>query len=206
MKINNTNTEYSIKQKNNLQKKVIAGGIIISSLFIALATVNLKTATNTKQNTNQVEIESGDEGYDYYSMKYDEALGDINEEDYDEEFIDIYNHSKCIINGEEYDIQELYLVKLEDNSIHLIKAGDNRVDILTKKSFDSKRKAIMRFRNSTIFYKLYTSGMIKDSVLSIDSNKLNEYISNWDGSEHYEIPELAAEKKAHDAYTKKYGR
>ena len=46
---------------------------------------------------------------------------------------------------------------------------------------------------------------INNNVINLDNNILKEYINGWNGEKHYEIPELEADKQAHEAYVKKYG-
>ena len=206
MKVNNTNNDYTIKKKKNIQKKYLAGGIIISSLFISLATTNLSRNIVNNNDNIKTERELGEEKYNYYSKKYLEALKELNNKEYDDKFLDIYSNGKYIINGKEYNTKEIYIVQAGDNSIHLLGPESNDIDILTGKTFDQKRKTIMCFREASIFYEMYKAGIINDTTINIDNNTLKQYISNWDGKEHYETQELEAEKKAHDAYTKKYGR
>ena len=146
----------------------------------------------------------GNEKYSYYSEQYINAISG-SDYDFDEDFVNIYRNGKYFINDDEYGIKEVYIVKLENEEYHLIKAGDNKRDIITGDSFNDKPVLICCFRDSDVFYKLYEMSQINsDKIL------LNDFIKNfiilWNGMKHEEVPELRADSIAKENYRRKFGK
>ena len=196
-------------------KKLMLGKMTISSLFI-FSTVGMPVVNANKvDNLNKVVSEIDDsnneyeqsncEGYSFYHMTYSDAINSLNDNDFDQKFQDIYLNGKYIINDIEYDIKEVYITKLDDESVHIYKAGDNRKDIITNQTFTGKNKKICCFRDSSIFYELYEANIINDTDIKLDINNINQ-ISNWDGIKSDKTKNLMAEKIAKEEYGRKYGK
>ena len=176
---------YALIKENKIKKIIISGTVI--SLFILTLDNNI------------IAKDDGQERYNYYSSSYIDAYSNINDE-FDDNFIDIYNNGKYILNDKEYNIKEIYLVKMDDGTIHLIKAGENKIDLLTNNTFVGKKESIVCFRDTSVFYELYLSGKIQKEI-----NLKNIIINDWDGLKHQQTKELKADDIATKKYRTKYG-
>ena len=198
-----------IVEVKKVAKKVILGNLTISSLFI-FGTTGM-TTREAKDESKIVSEEVDDvkrsncEEYSFYHRTYSDAFNDLNDEDFDQVFQDIYINGKYIINGVEYDIKEVYITKLDDESIHVYKAGDNRKDVITNQIFAGKNKKICCFRDSSIFYELYENNIINSNEIILDINNIEE-INNWDGTKSDKTKHLMAEKITKEEYGRKYGK
>jgi len=199
MKIQNTEKSYKIVKINEISTKNIIEGIVAFSLLESWINFHLKKMENEQK------FKEGEAMHGYYSIAYINALKQLNVKDYDEAFIDIYKNGHFNIDGTEYGIAELYLSETQDGNIYLIKAGENKTDILSKTDFNSKRLTIVDLRDSSIFYKMYKAGIIKDKEIKLTIEQLKEYINEWDKKRHYEIPELKAKKEASAKFQERYG-
>ena len=208
MKLNNTNNNYSIISKNENNKRyIISSGIVVTSLLISLS-LNIKNSNNTHviNQANESSVSEVDDGYAYYTGQYMKSLEKMNMDEFDDNFIDIYKYGKYTINNNTYDIKEIYIVKCEDETIHLTYSNNNKVDILSGKSLDSKKKIICCFRDSSIFFNLYRDKLFSTKNIKIDNYTLQQYINDWDLTKHNEVPELRANNEAGENYKKVYGR
>ena len=88
--------------------------------------------------------------------------------------------------------------RVESGENHIIKAGENKYNILTKQTIEEKKVNIQCLRNTSIFYTLYQDGLITSKEIKLDKNVLAKYIKQWDGQNQYEVPELIADKEARD--------
>lgn len=174
--------------------KKICKSIIISTA-IAAALLN---APILKEDNNTEIIDKGHEMYNAYSRVYLDTISELDKTQYDEKFIDIYRNGKYYIDEIEYDVSELYIVTTESGENHIIKAGENKYDILTKQTIEEKKVNIQCLRNTSIFYTLYQDGLITSKEIKLDKNVLAKYIKQWDGQNQYEVPELIADKEARD--------
>ena len=126
----------------------------------------------------------------YTPQTYSQIYESLNFDDFDEQFIDIYENSNITINNVEYSIQQIYLKTMDDDSVHYIKAGENNIDLLNGTIIKGERKNTTRFRDSTIFYQMYTDGLITTTDIEIDNETLQEYADAWDKKTHLEVPDL----------------
>lgn len=182
-----------IRRKYKLDKSKMCRSIIISTIL----TASLVNAHILKQETIQNKG-IGHEMYNTYSKAYLDTISELDKTKFDETFIDIYHNGKYYIDETEYDVSELYIVTTENGENHIIKAGENKRDILTGQLFEEKKINIDCLRKTSIFYKLYQDGIIKDKEIIIDRNILNQYVNEWDGQNQYEVPELVADKEARE--------
>ena len=182
-----------IRKKYKLDKNKAFRSIVISTIL----TASLVNAHILKQETIQNKG-IGHEMYNTYSKAYLDTISELDKTKFDETFIDIYHNGKYYIDETEYDVSELYLVTTENGEKHIIKAGENKKDILTGQLFKEKRINIECLRKTSIFYKLYLDGIISTKEIKIDKNTLNKYVEEWDGLSQYEVPELVADKEARE--------
>lgn len=191
----NTKKEYSIKERNIKKKGLYIGGIGVFALLAGLTISSLKTNKN----------KDGEDRYGYYSISYLDAKKNMDESNFDQNFINLYNKDNISIGDNSYSSRSIYIVKNNDDSVYLIKAGENTTDLLTGKEFEYDRKNICLFKDSTIYANLYDNGKLNED-LKFDPSDLTSLIQTWDGEKHDKTPELYAEKQASEAYIKKYGR
>ena len=147
----NTDKKGNIESKNIYGKRVVIGGSIVTALMLALTLGH--SAEIVKKDSNEFNKEtttSVDSPYNIYSSAYLSALSQMDYSEFDENFISLYREGKYLINGNNYDINEIYLVKLETGIYHLIKAGNNSTDILTGESFNGPIKMLFCFILSMI--------------------------------------------------------
>ena len=172
--------------------------------FVVASSFIFTTSSQLKEKKQEIKLNPGQEKYNYFVSQYIDAKNkDTNE--YDEKFIDIYNNGKYKVEDKQYDIKEVYIVRLDDNNIHLIKAGFNKKDIVTGETFNEKKVNICCFRDSSIFYELYTIGMINDKNIELDE-KLERMLTYWNGEKHKKTPDLNANSIAEEKYREKYGK
>ena len=204
MDLKNTDKKYSIVSKNNRQRRIIAGGLAATSLFLLLASSNISKKQVNSTN-EQTEYYENYDGYNYYNSIHLNVLNNMDDSQFDESFIDIYDNGKYIINGNKYDVNEIYISKLEDDSVHLYKAGDNNTDVLSGENLSSKKVKSCCFRDSSIFESLYRSGCFVNKQALINSN-ISKLLNSWNGEKHLKTPQLMANKEASEAYQRKFGR
>ena len=182
-----------ISRKYKLDKSKVCRNLIIS----AILTTSLLNAHILKQETMH-NNDIGHEMYSTYSKAYLDTISELDKTKFDKTFIDIYHNGKYYIDEIEYDVSELYIVTTNNGENHVIKAGENKRDILTGQIFEEKRINIECLRNTSIFYKLYQDGIITSKEIKLDKNILAQYVRAWDGQNQYEVPELIADKKARE--------
>lgn len=180
----NTDRVYEIKEIINSGKSLYINGVVVTSLMVSLSHLSGVSDLDDK----------GHVLYGKYWSEYSRQLGNMNYS-FDIDFSNLYKNGKYVIDGKEYDVKELYLVTLDDDSMCLVKAGIN-YDIINKREFDNKKKDFVCLRDTKIFYDLFKDGYIDDNKIKIDIMTLKKYIDSWDGSMQYEIPELIAEREA----------
>ena len=225
--LKNTNKEYSILQKNNKNINKIYGNIVVFSLAtLLIGNVYGKTNNKAINNTDVTQISNDEEStsivsreketfdkeylegearFSFFQQFYMESLKELESEKFDTNFEEICKSGKYSINGKEYSVMEVYIVKCDDGSIHLVKAGENKLDILTNTEFNSKKIIILQFSNSKVFYEMYESGVFNTSTITLTSEIFNKYAGMWNGEKHLETKTQRAEEKAHEEYQKKYG-
>lgn len=182
-----------INKKNKLDKEKVCKNLIISTALVS----SLITIPILKQEIIQNQSENiGREMYNAYSRVYLDTFSELDKTKFDDKFIDIYYNGKYYIDEIEYDVSELYIVTTENGKNHIIKAGENKKDIISGQIFEEKKTNIECLRKTSIFYKLYQDGIIGTKEIKIDKDTLNKYVIEWDGQKQYNIPELIADKKA----------
>ena len=155
-------------------------------------------------NINKDYIE-GKSRYYFYEQVFIDSLNKIQFETFDNEFEDLCSDGVYSINGNEYSVREVYIVKCEDGSVHLIKAGENNLDVLTNNIFSSNKIIKLQFTDSRIFYDMYIDGLFKEKKLYLTSEIFNRYIIKWNGEKHLQTKEQIAEVESHEKYQEKYG-
>ena len=184
-----------VNRKYKIDKKKICKNLIISTTLVA----SLITIPILKQEIEQNQSENvGHEMYNAYSRVYLDTISELDKTKFDDKFIDIYQNGKYYIDEIEYDVSELYIITTENGENHIIKAGENKKDILTGQIFEEKRINIECLRNTSIFYKLYQDGIISTKEIKLNKSTLNKYVEEWDGQNQYEVPELVADKEARE--------
>ena len=189
------NNKIKIVKENISFERIIAGGLAVFSLAGAI--------WGLSENINDGEIMDSKE-YMYYSSKYNEYFDNNPEDNFDPIFTKIYNDAKFICNNQEYDGATIYIVQYDDNSVHLVYSSNNKYDLITGDMINAKKTRFVKFRESSAFYELYENGIITDSEINITNDYLN-YISNWNGQNHYQTSDTSATRYAFEESEKKFG-
>lgn len=192
----------------NYKKIAIKSGIAISSLLLYISPVKAKTIERTpKQNHIESQEEIDDPKF-FWQTTYKNIYENLNIQDFDEEFLNVYNNIQYIIIDEkEYPINNIQVKQLENtNEVHFTYTGKNRIDLFTNESFTGKLKSNCDLKDSTIFYQLYCDGYIKEDKLMVTSEELQKYGNKWDGKIQTQTPDLMAEQQTNEIFKKKYGR
>ena len=194
------NEKISIIKKNSFKEKKIIGGIIITSLMLAISMPN-QTMSSEKKETTSIDHEVKN----YFDTEYLSLLSNAIPAEYDQRFRNIFFNAEVVIENEKYDITEFFMVELEDGSTHLININNPTIDIVTKEEISDDYDLIDDFRNTTTFWNLYKAGKIKNNEIIIDSS-LKEYTGAWDRESHEEILELSARNEAERRTRTHFGR
>lgn len=200
MKIKNTEQSIKIKSKNYGKRITIMSGIIITTLF----------SNYTKNSKNEIikenkRIESTmDSEYNKYTNIYQNVVLNLDDKYFDSKFLALYNNLNMTLQIDEkkYSLDEVYLKELEDGSYHLIKAGENKIDLLSNENLDigtSKGK----LKDASFFYQMYKDGILNFENINIDKVLFQQYIDSWDGKIHEEVPGLKAKMKTDEIYQNK---
>ena len=172
--------------------------------FVVASSFIFTTGCEFKEKKQEIKLDPGQEKYNYFVSQYLSAQKEDTNE-YDENFIDIYNNWKYLVEDKQYDIKEVYIVRLNNSDIHFIKAGENKTDIVTGETFNEKKVSICCFRDSSIFYELYSIGMIQDKDIVL-TEQMERVASYWNDEKHKETPSLNANSIAEEKYRAKYGK
>lgn len=86
------------------------------------------------------------------------------------------------------------LSNLDEYFIYLTVVDITRSDL----TLDEKIDYSECLRKTTVFYMLYKNGIIKDENTVLDAEELKRYVDAWDLKNHYETPELLADKNAQE--------
>ena len=200
MKIKNTTNTKKIIKRNIFNKRVIATGLVIFSLAAVLV-FNSKTSNDNGPEYQQAyNLES--EEFNYYSTHYLDILRNLNPNDFDQTFAGIYKNVMYSYNNNFYNGSSVFIVNYDDGSTHLVDSNNPKSDLFTGESINSKKTKMVLFKESSLFYELYTNGVITSDSVTLSS----EYINNWDGEKHYQTVDLVAQKEASESYEEKYGR
>ncbi len=183
MIINNTQNKRKIIKRNDSLKKVVASTIIVFSLSSALFLSKDNTILDSEE-------------YERYSLKYLEYLRE-NEDEFKDNFSEVYKNVAFKYNDKVYNGSSIFIVKYDDNSVHLVDANNNKVDLLTNEAINAKRTKIVLFKESSIFYTLYESGFITENEFTLSEDIIKLLIS-WDGEKHYKTIDLNADLYARE--------
>lgn len=193
MRLNNTSDNKKIIKRNVPLKEMIVGGVVIFSLATAVLGIN------------QMKPEILDsEEYGFYSTHYLDNLRSEDESNYDSNFVKIYNDVTYTCGDNTYSGLSIYIVSYDDGSVHLIDSDNRSQDLITGDDITGKRVHVMPFRESSVFYELYASGIIQGENVTLSDTFLN-YISRWNGEKHYQTVDLVAEQKTSLEYQERYG-
>lgn len=200
MKIKNTEHSKKIKNKNYGKRIIIMSGIIITTLLSAY----IKNSKNeAREEINKIES-TMDSEYNKYTSIYQNVVANLDDETFDSNFVALYNNPNIMLQIDEkkYNLDEVYLKKLEDGSYHLIKAGENKIDLLSNENLDigiSKGK----LKDASFFYQMYQDGIFNSDNIIIDKVLFQQYIDSWDRKIHEEVPGLKAKVETDEIYQNK---
>lgn len=193
MMLNNTSESKKIVKRNVLLNGMLIGGVVTFSLATVLFSAN------------QMKPEILDsEEYGFYSTHYIENLHNINPDDYDSKFDEIYKNVSYSYDDNTYSGLAIYIISYDDGSVHLVDSDNRKYDLLTNEVLTAKRKNVVPFKESSIFYELYESGIIEDENVQL-SSAYSDMISRWDGKKHYKTVDLVAERETSAEYQERYG-
>lgn len=200
MRLNNTKENIEIKKHTKAKRIAVTTGIIITSLFIIFSKREKETSVEINDISNDKEVTTIDDEFNRYSGIYLEELKKINTEDFDSNFINIYENGTVTYNNKTYPLKDLFLKSMDDGSNYLTLAGE-KTDFLTGVSIADKTKtSSIKFKNSSCFLKMYEDGIITDTNINLDKDTTNGYVSSWDGKGHTATPDLKARFEADKIY------
>ena len=202
MNVVNTNKNYRIDEKNIKNPTKTFGKITAFSLSIALAFTLGGGIKETEIKGNVV----NETNYTAYNEYYIESLENINMDEFDSKFLEIYKNGILNINGKEYEITNLHLGITEDNVVHLFEGGNNNYDVLLEEEYENDCSNLCQFRNSTVFLNLYKNGVITSNYTEVNKDVFINEVKTWDGKSHEETPALKARSEANAKYEKRFGR
>lgn len=187
--IKNTNEKMSIKNVKLGKRIFLTSSIALSTLCLSIPV----KATDMSDPFND------------YASVYLDASKKVEGDTFDPVFEKFYESGVVDIDDNEYQIDDLYVKTMEDDKNYLTKAGE-QIDLLTLMPLEGEKKATKAFRKTSFLYDIYTDGYINDNTLTIDKDKLQEYIDNWDLKEHSEVKGLKIEQEAGKEYHEQYGK
>ena len=115
------------------------------------------------------------------SFKYSEK------KQYNSIIYNLYHSGKIIINNEEYNLKDFYIIYQNDNNFHLL-CTDNRYQ-----NDSIQYNKSVKFIDTTVFIQLIKENEIKNNTIIINNiNDLKDIISKWDGLLHDEVSETDA--------------
>ena len=193
MNLNNTSEPKKIVKRDINLGKFVSSGIFVFSLATLVFSAN-------KLNYKILDSEE----YGFYSVHYLENLDNVKLEDYDYNFNQIYDNVTYKCNKKNYSGMSIYIVSYDDGTVHLIDSDNRKKDLITNEPIIGKRTKIMPFKQSSVFYDLYSLGVIKDENVILSSDYLN-VIAGWNGEKHYKTIDLVAERETSLQYQEKYG-
>lgn len=187
--LKNTSEKMTIKNMKIGKRIFLTSSIALSTLCLSIPV----KATNMSDPFND------------YANVYLDASKKVEGSTFDPVFEKFYESGVVDINDDEYQIDELYVKTMDNDKNYLTKAGE-KIDLLTLMPLEGKKKATMAFRKTSFLYDIYKDGYISDNTLTIDKDKLQEYIDNWDLKEHSEVKDLKIEQEAGKEYHEQYGK
>lgn len=207
----NTEKEYKIKQSKKLKRILVGTGISVTAL--CLVYITQKDDLKQEKESTTIETEANKDtincnGRDEYMRMYMENMKELEQKEYDLNFREIYKQSndmKLIIDEEELPIKSVFIASADDGNDHLLIAGENKTDILTKKPIEG-RNDYYTFRDSSMFYQMYKDGIINNNEIRISKEKMQEYLTNWDHEINDGIQEIEAKYKTNEEYREKHGK
>ena len=141
--------------------------------------------------------------HDKRKMDYYNYVEKANLDNYDKEFVSFYRDGLIIVEGQECKISDLFLEKgltNEQSILYLIYYKSPNNDVLSKKEKkDFKRTSVMSFRNTFVFYQIYSKykNEIVENKLIINEKNINDIynmVQKFDGTVHLETPETSYNK------------
>lgn len=177
-----------LTREQKIRRIIISASLVASFVSAPLYTQKVDADSS---------YDAGHMAYNAYSVEYLSQLNEMDYDGFDQNFINVFRNGKYEINGIKYDVSELYIV-VTSNGNHVVKAGNNNYDILTGVTFNEKIDYSECLRKTTVFYMLYKNGIIKDENTVLDAEELKRYVDAWDLKNHYETPELLADKNAQE--------
>lgn len=187
--IKNTNERMTIKNMKIGKRIFLTSSIALSTLCLSIP----------------VKATDMNDPFNDYANVYLDASKKIEGEDFDPVFEKFYESGVVDIDDNEYQIDELYVKTMDDDKNYLTKAGE-KMDLLTLTPLEGKKKKTMAFKKTSFLYDIYEDGYINDNTLTIDKDKMQEYIDNWDLKEHSEVKGLKIEQEASKEYHEQYGK
>ena len=196
----NTEKTYEIKKHNITRKIRVGSGIFITSLLVLIANANGKELTeenNTKIENFLLECENKTS----YDEIYNGIIKLISPEQFDQNFVKAYNEIEYItINNVKYQVNNLYARHVIGGGAKIIKNGDFDLDIIENEYYDDYCDNFVSFKDANFFYKMYKDEKIKEKNIIITTDELKEYLKDWNGKTHTEVPETVAENKTEEFF------
>ena len=132
------------------------------------------------------EEKNSEEKMDYESKKiqYLKRLNECNTKNqYNKIIVNLYQSGKLSIDNEIYSLKDLFIVYDDDKKYQLLN--------INKKN-DLNYNHAVKFIDTTAFIKLINDSDIINNTIIVKNDKLNSYISNWDGYLHNQVKETDA--------------
>ena len=114
---------------------------------------------------------------------------------YDNNITNLFNNGLLVYNNKKIEIKGLFLVygnKDNEFKAYLVDTKQGFFDLLTGGNIDFERHGAVRFRDTTAFINLLNNKAIQivgNSLIILDTIKIQEILDNWDGYIHSEVKE-----------------
>ena len=168
--------------------------------------MSLSANAQTNENSVNVAKSSYSEEKNYYDNQYLMLLESSVANSYDDEFRKCFFEGKVFVGETEYPLNEIYLVAMVDESIHVVSSRDTHIDLITGEYVSNDFEIVCNLRESSAYWKLYQDGFLKNRKLELTSMIKEKYFDNWDLDKHEEVLELTGKLEASRRYQRHFQR
>lgn len=192
--LKNTEKNSKIIKHKSSKRYILTTGVIASSLFMIFCQYHQQEKSSKNIESTQ------DDNHNRFSNIYQKIYETLELNQFDQQFLNIYQNGQITIKDEQYTLNQIYLKKCEDETVHFIVAGKNKIDLLTKEVINSPFTLTCSFKNTDIFYQMYLDGIIKNEQIEVNPQIYQLYANTWNGERHEQTPELKSEIETNKIY------
>lgn len=186
--------------KLNREKSKLITGIVTIALVGGISVGGITIYNNvTKDSSTVIAASSTIENHAKQQEFMNNYYNNVENPDmdlFDEDFINLCQNGKLIINDEEYNLNDIYILKGNSNGNEYIYIQDYHnptLDILTGTELptDFKRESIMMFTYSNAFYNYYMNNKGSNNIEVNDDNidEFKECVYSYDSTYNDGLPE-----------------